>query len=69
MDINVESLFQNSPQKTRHGTPRRYYHDVISGLQENVIISETVHDKGKVTIEHLKEVGVVHSESVIENCV
>ena len=26
-----------------------YYHDGISGLQENLIISETMHDSGDVT--------------------
>ena len=28
------------------------HHDVISGLQENMIISETMHDRGEVTVEH-----------------
>ena len=36
-------------------------------MQENVINSETVRDKDKVTVAYLKEVGLALSESVIEN--
>ena len=43
-----ESIIENYVQRPLAG----YHHDVISGLQENVIISETVHDRGEVTIEH-----------------
>ena len=31
---------------------RRYQYHVISGLQENIIISETMHDRREVTIKH-----------------
>ena len=43
--------FQNPSSKTMQGAPQwGYYHDVIYGLQENGIISETVHDRGKIAM-------------------
>ena len=42
-----DSVIKNCVQRKR-----KQHHDVISGLQENVIISETVHDENKVNIEH-----------------
>ena len=39
--------------KNMYGTLQRCcHHDVISGLQENVVISERVHDRNTVTVEH-----------------
>jgi len=37
------------------------YHGVIFGLHENIIISETIHDRSEVTIEHTLEVIVAYS--------
>ena len=69
MIINLGSPFQNPSLKIVYGAPwRGYHHDLISGLQENVIISETVHDRNKVTIEHKQETIIVLSNSVTENC-
>ena len=64
------SPFQNLSWKIPCGAPqRRYHHDVISGLQENLIISDTMHDRGEVTKEHKQEVMVTLSETVIKNSV
>jgi hypothetical protein len=42
-----------SVMETLYGAPQRIYHySVISGLHENIIISETTHDRGDITIEH-----------------
>ena len=44
-----KSIIENYVRRPLTG----YHHDVVSGLQENIIISEMVHDRNKVTIEHL----------------
>jgi hypothetical protein len=42
---------------------------VISGFQENIVISETVHDRGEMTWEHKGGVMVTLSETVMGNSV
>ena len=47
---------------------------MISGLQENItseenFTSETVHDRGEITLEHKWEVMVTLSETAMENSV
>ena len=51
--------------RTGHSAPqRKYIDDVIFGLQENLLISETVYDRRKMSEEQNQETLVV-----IENCV
>jgi len=44
---------------------RRNHDDVISGLQFNLVISETMHPRKKVTMERYQEVMVATSESLM----
>ena len=53
MNMNLGSPFQNLSTEILYGAPwRKNHHYVISGLQQNIIISETMHDRDEVTIEH-----------------
>ena len=53
MNINLGHPFRIRHEKLRTAPPVwDYHHDVISGLQENIIILKTVHDRGNVIIEH-----------------
>ena len=64
-----QSAFQNPSFQTAYSDPQRIqHHDVIAGLQENVIISETVRDRNKVNSEHQQETYIALSNSVVENC-
>ena len=42
-----EYVIRNSVQR-----PLADIHHDVSSLQKNIFISETVHDKGKVSVEH-----------------
>ena len=65
----VWSPFQNPSSKTSYGAPkRRNHHDVISSLQENIIFSETMLDRGEVTIKHYQETIIALPNFVFENC-
>ena len=47
------SPFQNLSSETAYSAPWRIYtDDVISGLQENLIISEMVYDRRTMSTEH-----------------
>jgi len=62
------SLFQNPSRKITWSAPlRRNHDDVISGWQWNLVISETMHPRWKVTEESYQEVMVALSESIMKN--
>ena len=63
------SPFQNPSLKTAYSAPQRIQHyDDSSSLQENIIISETVHDGDESSVDQFQENVVTLSNSVIENC-
>jgi len=63
------SLFQNPSWKIVWSAPwRRNHDDVLSALQWNLIISETINPRWNVTMERYEEVMVTLSKSVMKNC-
>ena len=72
LNINMKpyKLLQIPLLKTIHSAPqRRYIDDVMFGLHENLIISEMVHNRRTLSMEHNWETIVSLPESVIMNCV
>ena len=64
------SHFQIPSSRTVHSaSQRRYTDDVIFGLQENFIISETVYNRRTISTEQNQKTIVGLSESVIRNCI
>jgi len=64
------SLFQNPPWTTKCSAHwQRTDSDVICGCQYNLITSETMLRRWKVTLERYSEIMVALSESVMKNCV
>jgi len=61
------SLSLNPSWKIARSAPwRRNDDDVISGLQQNLLISETVHCRTKVTKDHYQEFMLALSESIMK---
>jgi len=59
MDRNQEVMVALSEpviKRTCCASWRRNHAEVISGLQKNLVISETMHPRQKVTVEHFYEV-------------
>ena len=49
----MKVTFSGTVLKKLYGATKwRYYHDGLSGLQGNLIISETMHNRGEVTTVH-----------------
>jgi len=62
------SLFQNPSWKMAWSAPwRRNRHDVISGWQQNLVISKTMRNTWKVTMDYYQEVMVALPESILKN--
>jgi len=67
MDYYHEVLVSLSVIKSVCCAPwRRTDDDVVSEWQKNLVISETMHDSYKVTMDHYQEVFVDLSESVVK---